>query len=292
MPGFSKILFPFDFSDAAKAMAPIVNDLAHRFGASVTLLNAFNLVRNYHLEPSIDPRGALEPEAIPYTPALQTLRDRREEGLSEFARSQFSEVESTTTVHDGDPSAVIAWFANRDQSDLIMMPTRGLGRFRRLLLGSVTAKVIHDVDCPVFTSTHEPDSSLASPGGYQSIVCATRFDPESESALKMARFLADAFHARVCLLYIRPPSDAGRERDAKQFIRRSFEQTEQCGGESGGTSVRILEAAVPEAIRQTAIEENADLVIVGRGHSREDISCAWSSVYTIIRESPCPVLTV
>ncbi len=35
--------------------------------------------------------------------------------------------------------------------DLIMMPTHGGRHFRSLLIGSVTAKVLHDVRCPVWT---------------------------------------------------------------------------------------------------------------------------------------------
>jgi hypothetical protein len=37
---------------------------------------------------------------------------------------------------------------------LIMMATRGRGLFRAALLGSVTAKVLHDADCPVWTAAH------------------------------------------------------------------------------------------------------------------------------------------
>jgi hypothetical protein len=39
-------------------------------------------------------------------------------------------------------------------ADLIMMPTYGMGSFRRHLIGSVTAKVLHDVACPVWTAAH------------------------------------------------------------------------------------------------------------------------------------------
>ncbi len=34
------------------------------------------------------------------------------------------------------------------------MPTHGYGPFRRFILGSVTAKVLHDADCPVWTGVH------------------------------------------------------------------------------------------------------------------------------------------
>jgi nucleotide-binding universal stress UspA family protein len=49
---------------------------------------------------------------------------------------------------------------------------------------------------------------------------------------------------------------------------------------------------VPEGIRLAAIEESADLVIVGRGHHRGAVSRLWSDLYRIVRESPCPVLSV
>ncbi len=54
----------------------------------------------------------------------------------------------------GDPAQVITAFAHTQGVDLIMMPTHGYGPFRRLLLGSVTAKVLHDAECPVWTAVH------------------------------------------------------------------------------------------------------------------------------------------
>ncbi len=209
------------------------------------------------------------------------------------AAIRLSDIRWTSKIEDGDPATVIEWAAMHEQSELIMMPTRGLGRFRRMLLGSVAAKVIHDVDCPVFTSAHEPFSPMSSQGVYRSILCAARFDPESEATLKMARFLADIYRARVCLLYIHSSSDARSEDEATQFIRHAFEQTGADGLDSSeSTCVRILDASVSEGIRQTAIEKEADLLIVGRRHFRGDVSWIWSSLYTIICESPCPVLTV
>ena len=34
------------------------------------------------------------------------------------------------------------------------MPTHGLGKLRRFILGSVTAKVLHDLEAPVLTGAH------------------------------------------------------------------------------------------------------------------------------------------
>lgn len=49
----------------------------------------------------------------------------------------------------GDPAEVIASFAARTRCAEIIMGTRGLGRIRGLLLGSVTTKVIHLAAVPV-----------------------------------------------------------------------------------------------------------------------------------------------
>ena len=49
-------------------------------------------------------------------------------------------------VRRGDPATEIVRFAHNERVDLILMPTHGYGVFRRLLLGSVTAKVLHDAD--------------------------------------------------------------------------------------------------------------------------------------------------
>jgi hypothetical protein len=45
----------------------------------------------------------------------------------------------------GDPAHAITDFVASNKVDLVMMPTHGYGPFRQLLLGSVTAKVLHDV---------------------------------------------------------------------------------------------------------------------------------------------------
>jgi nucleotide-binding universal stress UspA family protein len=55
---------------------------------------------------------------------------------------------------DGDPAQMILETARHQNVDLIMMPTHGYGAFRRFLVGSVTAKVLHDGECPVWTGAH------------------------------------------------------------------------------------------------------------------------------------------
>jgi hypothetical protein len=62
---------------------------------------------------------------------------------------------------EGDPASIITEYAARNRVDLIMMPTHGYGTFRSLLLGSVTAKVLHDAECPVWTGVHTADTVIS-----------------------------------------------------------------------------------------------------------------------------------
>ena len=50
----------------------------------------------------------------------------------------------------GDPARAILQTAQLENADLIMMPSHGY-TFDQFLLGSVTAKVLHRTECPVWT---------------------------------------------------------------------------------------------------------------------------------------------
>ena len=77
-------------------------------------------------------------------------------------------------------------------------------------------------------------------------------------------------------------------------MRNTLERaTDGCGASSPvEVSVRVLDAGVPEGIHSTTVEEKADLLVVGRGRERETLARMWSHLYTILREAPCPVLSV
>jgi nucleotide-binding universal stress UspA family protein len=229
-----------------------------------------------------------------FSPGLQELRAQQEQRLKEFAGTHFSGIRHTERIEDGDPAMVIEWVVRCENTDLIMMPTRGLGRFRRLLMGSVTSKILHDISCPVWTNVHEPEPTPALPGGYRSILCAVGINPEEEDhVFNTASLFTRAYGARLCLLCIQSPSDKRDRQSIAQLIKLRFDQacTTAGRGMAQDASVRILDGDIPEGIRQTARDEGADLLIVGRGHARENFSRA-RPLYTIIRESSCPVLSV
>ena len=57
---------------------------------------------------------------------------------------------------EGGPAWHIANWTKEHATDLVVMGTHGFGALRRMLLGSVAMKVLHDVDCPVWMQATRP----------------------------------------------------------------------------------------------------------------------------------------
>ena len=77
-----------------------------------------------------------------------------------------------------------------------------------MLLGSVTAKVLHDAECPVWTGTHLAEASTLAPSEVRHVICAVNFGPQSKRALRWASDFASAFGAKLTAMYAVPTSPA------------------------------------------------------------------------------------
>jgi nucleotide-binding universal stress UspA family protein len=137
------ILFPVDFSPSCAAMATYVQRAAAIFGAKVTIVHICDLSSHNGFELYARPAGEIAEEH----------RSLAKSKLELFLRSEFPIAQYPRILLAGDAASLITETAKKNECDLIMMPTHA-GRFRRMMLGSTTAKVLDDADCPVLTSQH------------------------------------------------------------------------------------------------------------------------------------------
>lgn len=90
----------------------------------------------------------------PLNPATAFV-PRQKERLSECVRKEFgdllSRVKVTESVEAGVPHILIARKAEEENADLIVMSTHGRTGIEKLMLGSVTAKVVARATCPVLS---------------------------------------------------------------------------------------------------------------------------------------------
>src|SRR5690349_10156852 len=129
-----RILFPVDFSDRCTDAARMVETFAGHFQSDLALLHV------------------LEP--LTYNDLPMDTGDLIEEQLRTYLFDEFKQFEVDRVLLRGDPAHQIIEYAHSGHFDLIMLPTHGYGRFRRFILGSVTAKILHDARCPVWTGVH------------------------------------------------------------------------------------------------------------------------------------------
>ncbi len=280
---FRQILFPVDFSEPCRAMAPSVIQLAHFYDCPVTLLHAFELPVAFYGD-----LGALD-MLIP-----ADIRTAHESKLNQFAVENFPGEAPQQIVVQGAPAEAIHNFVKHNGADLLVMPTSGRGPIRRLLLGSVTAKVLHDVSCPVWTGAHAGKNAN---WPIRNILCAVSLDEESAPLARAAGAIAKSFSARLTLFnavgYAHPAIDVDYDHYRKQLLEDATQKLQSLRWENQiEANIVLAEGSAVMAIHQQALELSAGLVIVGRGHSQGAVSRLWSDLYDVIRESPCPVLSI
>ncbi|WP_375561039.1 universal stress protein [Bernardetia sp. OM2101] len=100
-------------------------------------------------------------------------------------------------VVDGDPMQRILFYSEKEESDLIVMGTKGASGLTEVFLGSVAAKVIKDASCPVVIV---PEESLK--GTYERIVYATSLIADDKGVLNYLKGLATDFKAKLECIHI------------------------------------------------------------------------------------------
>jgi len=272
MSMIERILFPVDFSPSCTAMAPYVIRAAEMFCAHVSLVHVCDLASHngFELLVRVPQEIAEEHEGI------------AEERLQSFLEVEFPPAASARILRSGEAAAEIAEIAQTGRFDLIVMPTHA-GRFRRMLLGSTTAKVLNDAECPVLTTQHA-EGKIPRPLEHRVWACAIGLSQDSDRVLRMASRSAAEVGAQLTVIH------AASDPDALNVRRRQLDELlEKAGCEA---AVQIATGPVKEALLEAACRSGADALIVGRRLGAGSLGRLKDLTYSLIRDSPFPVLSV
>ena len=288
MPQVKHILFPYDFSSQGRQVAPFVRGLATRLGARITLFSV--------VPPTFEPvPGGMDPQvhAGDTTAAWkQALHSQLDQALV----ADFGGLNVDRVADCGDPAFRIVDFAHQHAVDVIMLPTHGLGTFRARLVGSTTAKVLHDAACPVWTAAHA--ETQTAPDVPRTVLCAVDGTPASVSVAQWAAAFSASVGAHLDILHVVEAvtdvpwlaSERRLQDDARDEARNHLASLLTSAGVDAP-----LRVAVGEIVRTTTEEAGqgkADLVILGRGSVAEAFGRFRTHTFGIIQNAPCPVLTV
>ena len=278
---FRHILFPLDYSPRCRDAAAAVAKMADHFGASITVLHSYQVPVIIY--------GEFMPISMPAPDDWQAIAEKT---IARFVTEVFPGRKVTTIVEANDPAAAIRKTVQRVGADLVMMPASGHGPVRRLLLGSVTAKVLHDVGCPVWTA-HD----VMNGPPYKSIVCAVSSGAEASDVIHASALVAKAFDAKLTVMHAVDSRSAVLETEYGPYRKMLMDAAENhlrgiLRDQGLDVPLSVWDGDVAGCIEQEAEKRGADLIITGRGHAHGLLGALWSHVNSIVRASHCPVLSL
>jgi nucleotide-binding universal stress UspA family protein len=286
---FKRILFPVDFSEPCTAIVPAVKAMTKRFDAELIVLHVVDLPPAWF--------GSAEAAAWSALINADGLRLAGRTALDRFVERQFAGMRVRAQLAEGNAAHQIVDHANDDRADLIMMPTSGYGPFRALLLGSVTAKVLHDAHCPVWTGVHAEQLTAHPADRWRRVLCGIDIDERDLSVLKWAAQFSCEQALELRLVHAAPgvdPATQDSDPTMRDFLfnigRERISKLQAAAGTN--FDVCLLGGNVGRALHRAAIGHDADLIVIGRGMMHKPLGRLRSNAYSIIREAPCPVISV
>ena len=288
------ILCPIDFSEFSVSAYQHALSVAEHYQAKLVAQHIVELWRH----PSAD----FAASAGLYEEYSQALRESGKKQLQEFVENHtHDEIQPELLVQVGVAADSILSFAQLQKADVIVMGTHGRRGFDRLMLGSVTDRVMRTAPCPVLVASKPPQGSVAvgKERGHvhhlSRILFCADFSENSEGALKYAISATAEYDAELTLLHVLEgiPSQA----ETEEAMAAAAERLDKLIPPEGRKSLNIRTAVrtgkpYPQII-QLAMEAQSDLVIMGvRGRGALDVAVFGSTTYRVMQLGSCPVLAV
>lgn len=295
-----RILCPVDFSPASAHSLKYAVALAQWYGASVAVLHVADARPDVPMEPpfGILPRGAavLAPaDTERLLAAIRTFGDAAASGG----------VSLEPLVRSGSPTREILEAADEMSADLIVMGTHGHSGFDRMVMGSVTEKVLRKAKCAVMSV---PPHGLAgtSPPTIERILCPVAFSEPSMKALQCAVSLAEEADARLTVLHVAEALSAqdfrvydrvdlsALQAEYERQLRFRLREFVPTAARAYCTIDELIRTGTAwQEILATAAERQAQLVVMGvTGRSAVDRALFGSTTQQVVRQAQCPVLTI
>jgi len=297
-----RILCPTDFSETSDHALQQAAALARWYGARLTVL---------HVRLTVTPHPDM-PEGGPVAPWLEADT----EALRARTMAACQAIIAAGTAVDvavlrGEPVQLVLDMADSLPADLIVMGTHGASGFRRLLLGSVTEKVLRRATCPVLTVPPRAQTTVAQP--FKSVICGVDFSDCSTKAVKFAASVATQSGAALTLVHVlewpwheppMPTMEGVPPEQARALVEyRRYLETSAASRLEGLGRAALPEGPTPAVqvrfgksyaeLLDAAGELHADLIVVGvRGRNAVDLGFFGSTTNHLVRSAMCPVLTV
>ncbi len=292
-----RILFATDFSPWAKRAEDYACSLACSWRASLTVLSVAEF------PPGLNPDYSVNQQYL-----AELLKQASSQLVDLKARAVRRGIAVTTRVATGIPSEEVITAAKAEDSDLLVVGTRGKTGLAHILLGSTAERVIRGAPCPVLTVRPEPEDSedggtLSRPVTLEKILVPVDFSDCSLDAVEYAVVVAQQAKASLVLLHVLEPVSYGldfsfgdskrRDQERESWTKRLDELTFSHRDSQVPMESRLRGGSPAESILDSAKTLPCDLIVMGT-HGRRGIShsISGSVAEAVLRKALCPVIAV
>jgi nucleotide-binding universal stress UspA family protein len=300
----ARILCPIDFSEYSRHAFDCALAVARWYGSTITALHV------YPYWPPVDAIPPITPQTI--QPAVPGDVDPEE--LTSRMRAFVGQQSSLPPVRvdlqvDSAPDIChsIVAHARASNPDLIVTGSHGRSGLKRLVLGSVTEKLVRQAPCPVMVAPARVAEAAAAAVHFKHILCAVDFSNVSLAALTYAMSLAEEADACLTVVHVLETPPELLVPSSRQGI-----DVDEVRAEAEADTLRRLRALIPDSVRtyctvETAVaegkasrqilkladERQIELIVMGvQGRGAIDLLTFGSHTQEVIRGAVCPVLTI
>jgi nucleotide-binding universal stress UspA family protein len=253
------------------------------------------LVACFAIPPRIREQSAFPPAYADDSVALLELERRAAEIVRErlSALTRRRNRDFKVVVDGGRPDLAIVRVADEEKASLIVMGNRRSNELDRLLLGSVSERVVRYASCSVLVARSYPrtDQILAA---IDTSDTALRVASEAVKIAARHKASVAVLHCRETLPPAARAKPSARKRSSKRLDARIADRVRHLfAREKVRGQVDFLDGDPREAIVRRAGQLGAELIVVGtRGRSGLARIMMGSVAETVARTASCPVLAV
>ena len=278
------ILVATDLSDTSEKALRAAGRIAKRYSAEVVIAHI--------IEPSV-------PTVISLDGTDDVGDYIRHDASEKLASLQMlmGDIDTSVILREGPIWDELLRIIQERHIDLMVLGTHGASGIEKFALGSVAEEIFRRASCPVLTVGPRAGAGDGAVADLRSIVYPTDFSSQSLEALPYALSLAAEHHAELTLINVMQKFKAYTPVERTMAGDQCKNQLQKLVAEEGGAwtapNYQVAYGDPAEAILEVVRQKAADLVVLG---VRQDSGFArflpWSVASKIVRQAPCPVLTI
>ncbi len=262
MLNIKKILLPVDFPNTSLPVIHQAAALAHHFHSEIVMLHVRTLLSHTAGVP-LD-----GPELASWDMLAEIIRVA-EKNLDLTLRPELDDLTIQCILAKGSADRAIVQMAQKQQADLIMMPSHG-HTFDEFLLGTATPKMPHGTECPIWTGAHLEESPMRELA-LRNILCAVDFNPHDRKTASWAAQMASEFGARLTLAHVTaavefwgPGGSYVNQEWKEALVSDASQHIAELQQDLGiKADVFIGSGDAPKVLSQAAKQTKADLLVNG-----------------------------